>query len=204
LAANCRFTVDAGCACLAKERTVNGDGFHSDTLAPQAERTCQQTQPVNWRKRRICRRRGPSEAPCTGGQRVAPRSTENRKNRNTFQMFGIRVRFLDDAMLSTKVPCKLEVEVVAPGNHGFQPPLRYAFVGNLPTARDNEAAAGVVRAAKKILRRKGRLTNPLDHLRPTLFAVNGFLFRRTVLKLFLASDAQRRTRYRLKPRPPFP
>jgi hypothetical protein len=83
---------------------------------------------------------------------------------------------------------------------GFQPPLRYIFVGKLPTARDNEAAAGVVRAAKEILGWKGRFTNPLDHLRPALFAVSGFLFRRTVLKLFLASDAERRPRHRLKPR----
>ena len=53
--------------------------------------------------------KGPSAATYTFRQRVAPRSEENRKNRNRCQMFGIRVRFLDEAMLSTKVLGEFEV-----------------------------------------------------------------------------------------------
>jgi hypothetical protein len=34
-------------------------------------------------------------------------------------MFGIRARFSGDKMLSTKVQCKFEVEVVAPQEYGF-------------------------------------------------------------------------------------
>jgi hypothetical protein len=44
---------------------------------------------------------------------------ENRKNRNTFQMFGITVRSRGEAMLSRKVTCEFEPEGVAP-RHGFE------------------------------------------------------------------------------------
>jgi hypothetical protein len=45
---------------------------------------------------------------------------ENRKNRNTFQMFGIIVRSRGETMLSRKEHCEFEAEVVAP-RHGFEP-----------------------------------------------------------------------------------
>jgi hypothetical protein len=50
----------------------------------------------------------------TAPQRVTPRFEENRKSRNTCQMFGITVRFRADATLSTKVPREFEAELVAP------------------------------------------------------------------------------------------
>ena len=52
----------------------------------------------------------PRRATYTVRQAAAPRSKENRKNRNMCQMFGIRVRFRDDAMLSTKVLGEFEVQ----------------------------------------------------------------------------------------------
>jgi len=63
--------------------------------------------------------KNPSVSTYTVGQGFAPRSEENRENRNACQMFGITVRFRGDAMLSTKVPCKFEVKVVAHQERSF-------------------------------------------------------------------------------------
>ena len=73
------------------------------TWAPRPERTCQQTEPVNWRERRIWRREA------LGGD--AGRFGNATR---------ITVRFRVGAILSTKVPCKLEVEGVAPQKPWFQ------------------------------------------------------------------------------------
>lgn len=56
----------------------------------------------------------------TDRQRFAPCFEENRKNRNTCEMFGINGRFRDDAMLSTRVLGEFEVQGLAP-RHGFEP-----------------------------------------------------------------------------------
>ena len=99
---------------------ATGDGCITKYVAPQAERTCQQTEPVNWRKRRIWRRSGPRRAIYMVRQPVSPRSEERRKNYNMFEMFGMTVRFRGEATLSTKGACEFEMEVVAP-RHGFEP-----------------------------------------------------------------------------------
>ncbi len=84
------------------------------TWHSRAEQSCQQTEPVNWRIRRIWRRNALDGRLNTVRRRVAPHSEENGKNRNTCQMFGISVRFRGDVMLSTKPAFKFEVEGVAP------------------------------------------------------------------------------------------
>jgi hypothetical protein len=62
----------------------------------------------------------PRRATYTVRQAAAPRSKENRKNRNAFQMFWITARFRGEAMLSTKVPFEFQREGLAP-RHGFEP-----------------------------------------------------------------------------------
>jgi hypothetical protein len=66
--------------------------------------TCQLEKTENFASKR--HRRTTDTVP----QRFGPRPEENRKNRNMCQMFGIRVRFRDDAMLSTKVLGEFEVQ----------------------------------------------------------------------------------------------
>ena len=61
----------------------------------------------------------------------------------------------------------------------------------LPAASDYEAATRVVRAAKKVLRRKNRFTNPLDHPGPAFLAEVEFVLARALFE-FLAADAEGR------------
>ena len=89
-------------------------------LGPQAERGCQQTGPVNWRKRRNWGLTPRAEDPSTHLPKHERLRRENQRKPNFCGMFGIRVRPRRTAMLSTKRGSKFEAKVVAP-RHGFEP-----------------------------------------------------------------------------------
>jgi len=121
----------AGCGRAATWRfPVFADGMaeHSDRArrglyiprGPRRGRPCQQTRPVNWRKRRIRRRSGPRWAKGTVRPRAAACSPESCETRNTCQMLRIPAGFRRGVMLSTKWKSEFETEFVAP-RHGFEP-----------------------------------------------------------------------------------
>jgi len=101
-----------------RDEGLKGLEFESIS-GPRHGQGCQQTHPVNWRKRRISAPLAGNDVPNTSdGTWPRPISAESIK-RKCMRMFGLDSGLRTASRLSTKTDPQFETEVVAPRKYGF-------------------------------------------------------------------------------------